>query len=46
MLPNWIAPSVLPMFCVMVIYWEARLRDGARFVKLWLAAGLVFGLCW
>ncbi len=41
--PNWIAPAVLPMFCVMVIYWDTRLRAGARFVKSWLAAGLVFG---
>jgi hypothetical protein len=42
--PNWIAPSVVPMFCVMVFYWEARLRNGARFIKLWLASGLAFGL--
>ncbi len=41
--PNWIAPAVLPMFCVMVIYWDTRLREGTRFVKPWLAAGLVFG---
>lgn len=41
--PNWIAPAVLPMFCVMVIYWDTRRREGARFVKPWLAAGLVFG---
>lgn len=40
---NWIAPAVLPMFCVMVIYWDTRLREGARFVKLWLAAGLILG---
>src|SRR5258707_5690885 len=37
---NWIAPSVLPLFCVMVIYWEARLRLGAALVKRWLIAGL------
>jgi hypothetical protein len=42
-LPNWIAPAVLPMLCVMVIYWEARQREGARFVKPWLVAGLVLG---
>jgi hypothetical protein len=42
--PNWIAPSVVPMFCVMVFYWEARLRNGTRLVKLWLASGLAFGL--
>ncbi len=41
--PNWIAPAVLPMFCVMVIYWDTRLRAGAHFVKTWLASGLIFG---
>jgi hypothetical protein len=41
---NWIAPTVLPMFCVMVIYWETRLRDKAGLVKVWLASGLAFGL--
>ncbi len=41
--PNWIAPAVLPMFCVMVLYWDARLRAGVRFVKPWLAAGLIVG---
>lgn len=41
--PNWIAPAVLPMFCVMVIHWDGRLRAGARFVKPWLAAGLGLG---
>jgi hypothetical protein len=26
--PNWIAPSVVPLFCLMVIYWQARGADG------------------
>lgn len=42
-LPNWIAPSVLPLFCVMVIYWDTRLRLGVSQVKRWLAIGLAFG---
>jgi len=42
--PNWIAPSVLPMFCVMVLYWESRFREQPRLLKLWLASGLGFGL--
>ena len=42
-LPNWIAPAVVPMFCLMVVYWDARWREGARLVKGWLAGGLVFG---
>jgi len=43
-LPNWIAPAVLPMLCVMVIYWDTKLRDRPGLIKLWLASGLVFGL--
>ncbi len=43
-LQNWIAPAVLPMFCVMVIYWDARRREGARAVKSWFIAGLILGL--
>ena len=42
-LPNWIAPSVLPLFCMMVIYWDARWRFGVRRVKTWLKSGLVLG---
>jgi 4-amino-4-deoxy-L-arabinose transferase-like glycosyltransferase/membrane-associated phospholipid phosphatase len=41
--PNWIAPSVLPLFCLMVTYWDTRLRLGATAIRRWLAAGLVFG---
>jgi hypothetical protein len=32
------------MLCAMVIYWDARRQEGARFVKPWLTAGLIFGL--
>jgi 4-amino-4-deoxy-L-arabinose transferase-like glycosyltransferase len=40
---NWIAPAVVPMFCLMVIYWDERWRQGMRKVVDWLQAGLVFG---
>jgi 4-amino-4-deoxy-L-arabinose transferase-like glycosyltransferase len=43
-LPNWIAPAVLPMYGLMVIYWDARWREGVRAVKAWLIGGLVLGL--
>jgi hypothetical protein len=43
-LPNWIAPAVLPMYWLMVIYWDARWRAGAQAVKRWLIGGLVLGL--
>ena len=42
-LPNWIAPAVLPLFCVMVIFWDTQWRLGVRKVKGWLIGGLVFG---
>lgn len=42
--PNWIAPAVVPMFCLMVIYWEGRWREGVRAVKRWFIGGMAFGL--
>ncbi len=42
--PNWIAPSVLPLLCLMAAYWDSRWREGARAVKTWLALGLATGL--
>ncbi len=42
-LPNWIAPALPPMFCLMVVYWDARLRDGSRLVKPFLTIGLALG---
>jgi hypothetical protein len=43
-LPNWIAPAILPMYCLMVIHWDERWREGLRAVKGWLTGGLVLGL--
>lgn len=43
-LPNWIAPSVLPLFCLMVIYWDTRWRLGTARIKPWLITGLTLGL--
>ena len=42
-LPNWIVPSVVPLFCVMVVYWDTRFRLGVVAVKRWLTAGLCLG---
>ncbi len=36
--PNWIAPAVLPLFCLMVAHWNGR-----RGVKPLLAIGLALG---
>jgi membrane-associated phospholipid phosphatase len=41
--PNWIAPSVIPMFCLAAIYWERRQREGLKVVGKWLLAGWLFG---
>jgi hypothetical protein len=42
--PNWIAPSVVPLFCLMALYWDARWRLGTRVVGTWLGIGLAVGL--
>ncbi len=42
--PNWIAPAVVPMFCLTVIYWERRWREGMRAVKWCFIGGLALGL--
>ena len=45
-LPNWIAPSVVPLFCVMAIYWDQRWRlTRSRAISLWLGTGLTVGFC-
>jgi 4-amino-4-deoxy-L-arabinose transferase-like glycosyltransferase len=41
--PNWIAPAVLPLFCVMVIYWDIRVRLGTRWVRHFVKSGLLLG---
>jgi len=41
---NWIAASVIPLFCVTVIFWERRFREGARPVRALLTIGLLTGL--
>lgn len=42
--PNWIAPAVLPLFLLMILYWEAQHRAGARQVVPSLTIGLLVGL--
>jgi hypothetical protein len=41
--PNWIAPAVIPLFALTVIYWVDRFRQGATFVKPWFATGVATG---
>jgi membrane-associated phospholipid phosphatase len=42
-LPNWIAPSVVPLFCLMVAYWDTRWRLDSSRLKPWLVTGLTLG---
>ncbi len=42
-LPNWIAPAIPPMFCLMVVYWRERFQAGARYLKPVLVISLAFG---
>ncbi|MBC8094373.1 MAG: glycosyltransferase family 39 protein, partial [Akkermansiaceae bacterium] len=42
-LPNWIAPSVLPMFCLMTLYWHDRWPAVRRWAKGVLIVGIVLG---
>ena len=42
--PNWIAPSALPLFALMTVYWEQRWRAGLKRAPKFLWAGLAFGV--
>jgi hypothetical protein len=42
--PNWIAPAVIPLFCLAAVFWEERARAGSRAVRRWLTSGLAVGL--
>ncbi len=43
-LANWIAPAVIPLFCLMGIYWEKRWEGGAALLRPLLAGGIALGL--
>ena len=42
--PNWIVPSVIPLFCLTVICAESPWKQGKRWVRRALFAGLGLGL--
>ena len=42
-LPNWIAPSILPLFCLAAVYFDAQWRAGHRAVRFWLYPGFIIG---
>jgi membrane-associated phospholipid phosphatase len=41
--PNWIAPAVVPLLGLTLLYWERRWREGCRPVVPWLTTGLLLG---
>ncbi|MBA4149498.1 MAG: glycosyltransferase family 39 protein [Verrucomicrobia bacterium] len=41
--PNWIAPAIVPLFLLMIIYWHKRWQQGAKWVKPVLISGIVIG---
>ena len=40
---NWVAPAVVPMFCLMALYWERRWREGVRWHRPWLTTAFAIG---
>ena len=43
-LPNWIAVSILPMFCLMAAYWNEKFQSGWRFVKPVFTISVALGI--
>jgi 4-amino-4-deoxy-L-arabinose transferase-like glycosyltransferase/membrane-associated phospholipid phosphatase len=41
---NWIAPSVVPLFCLMAVYWDGRWAAAGRALKSLPGIGLGIGL--
>jgi 4-amino-4-deoxy-L-arabinose transferase-like glycosyltransferase/membrane-associated phospholipid phosphatase len=42
--PNWIAPSIIPLFCLTVLYWHERWTEGSRTPRRLLIGCLGLGL--
>jgi len=40
---NWIAPSILPLFCLMAVYWQRRWHRAGKVLKPLLWAGIGIG---
>ena len=41
--PNWIAPSVVPLFCLMVVWWGSYWPKEHRRIRPWCVGGLTVG---
>lgn len=44
-MPNWIAPSVIPLFCLMVLYFGERWNRFKKPLTPWFITGVIIGLC-
>jgi membrane-associated phospholipid phosphatase len=42
--PNWIAASVVPLICLMVLYWKDCWLDSLIRLKPWLKGGIILGI--
>jgi len=42
--PNWIAPAIIPLMCLALLFWMDRWRAGARAVGRWFAVGAGLGI--
>ncbi len=42
--PNWVASGVVPLLCLMVLYWRDRWERRRDQLKPWLIAGLALGV--
>jgi 4-amino-4-deoxy-L-arabinose transferase-like glycosyltransferase/membrane-associated phospholipid phosphatase len=42
-LPNWIAPAVIPLFCLSVLYWDPFLQT-SRTLQLLQTLGIILGI--
>ncbi len=41
--PNWIVPAVVPLFCLMTLFWGDKMKSGAAWAKSVFAAALIVG---
>jgi hypothetical protein len=43
-LPNWIAPSIVPLMTMTVMYWARGWNSRPWWIRYWAGTGVVFGL--
>lgn len=41
---NWIAASIIPLFCLAVLFWEERERAGSKHIRTVLAVSIFVGI--